>query len=36
MEYDKQKIEEIVLNCGYKKEMADIIIKTCDYLNKKH
>ena len=35
MEYDKQKIKEIVLSCGYKKEMSDIIIKTCDYLKKK-
>lgn len=35
MEYDKQKIKEIVLSCAYKKEMSDIIGKTCDYLNKK-
>ncbi len=35
MEYDKQKIKEIVLSYGYKKEMTDIIIKLCEYLDKK-
>ena len=35
MNYDEHKIKEIVISNGYKKEMAETIIKMCDYLNKK-
>lgn len=35
MNYNTSKIEEIVLINGYKKAMSEMIIKMCDYMNKK-
>ena len=35
MIYDRRVIEEIVLKNGYKKEIAETIIKMCEYLNEK-
>lgn len=33
--YNTSQIEEIVLINGYKKAMSEMIIKMCDYMNKK-
>lgn len=35
MNYNISQIEEIVLMNGYKKEISEIIIKMCEYMNKK-